>query len=170
MATAPRLRAPKVSALKLEEFIPFRLSRLSNKISAGIAATYTHRYHLSVTEWRVIAITGRFPGLSARGITLKGALDKVAVSRAVSRLVRHRLMTRSVDPADRRRSVLNLSEAGDEIYREIAPAAIDYERRLLAALEPSEREALQRALDKLWRRARELEESADTADGYGDTP
>ncbi len=164
MESAVPPRAPTPTILRLEEFLPFRLSRLSNTISAGISATYTHRHHLSVTEWRVIAIAGRFPGLSARGITVKGALDKVSVSRAVSRLVGHDLMTRSVDPEDRRRSVLKLSAAGRAIYRRIAPAAIAYEQRLLAALDPVEREALDRALDKLWQRAQELEQARPVAE------
>ncbi|MCA1778441.1 MAG: MarR family transcriptional regulator, partial [Xanthomonadaceae bacterium] len=42
--------------LELENFLPYRLSVLSNRVSQGIAATYEQRFGLSVTEWRVIAI------------------------------------------------------------------------------------------------------------------
>ena len=145
--------------LRLEEFLPYRLSRLSNTISAGISATYTHRHRLSVTEWRVLAIIGRFPGMSAREATIKGALDKVAVSRAVNRLVDQGLVIRTTAVDDRRRSVLKLSPQGLNVYHEITPAAMDYEQLLLAALDAAERRSLNKVLDKLWRRAQQLEES-----------
>ncbi len=159
MPSLPSRKDPEPTALRLEQFLPYRLSRLSNTISAGIAATYTDRYHLSVTQWRVIAIVGRFPGMSASDVSASGALDKVAVSRAVNRLTSAGLLVRSVAADDRRRSVLQLSARGHRVYREIAPAAMRYERRLLAALDARERRALDRALDKLWHRARELHSS-----------
>ena len=52
-----------MAALDLEHFLPYRLSVLSNRVSQAIARTYEQRFGLSVTEWRVIAIIGRYPGL-----------------------------------------------------------------------------------------------------------
>ena len=51
--------------LILENFLPYRLSILSNTVSSTIARIYDKRFSLSIPEWRVIAILGRFPGLSA---------------------------------------------------------------------------------------------------------
>ena len=53
------------SELILENFLPYRLSILSNTVSSMIATTYNKRFGLSIPEWRVIAVLGRFPGLSA---------------------------------------------------------------------------------------------------------
>ena len=50
--------------LILEDFLPYRLSILSNTVSTTIAHAYEKRFGLSIPEWRVIAILGRFPGLS----------------------------------------------------------------------------------------------------------
>ncbi len=75
-----------IAPLDLEEFLPYRLSVLSNTISSAIAGAYASRFGLTVPEWRIIAVFGRFPGLSAREVAEKTAMDKVAVSRAVSRL------------------------------------------------------------------------------------
>jgi len=136
--------------LKLEQFLPYRLSLLSNTISAGIADTYRDQHQLSVTEWRTIAILGRFPDLSANQVAHKGAFDKVAVSRAVSRLLERQLLTRHTDPTDRRRSVLALSKAGHELHQKIAPAAIEQEQRLLAGLNTEEQKEFNRLIDKLF--------------------
>ena len=146
---APAPIAPEHAVLDLERFLPYRLSVLSNRISQTIANAYVERFGLAVTEWRVIAVLGRFPELSANGVAERTAMDKVAVSRAVARLLERGLLEREVHGDDRRRSVLALSEAGYRIYDEVAPLALECERRLLAHLEPAERALLDAMVDRL---------------------
>jgi DNA-binding MarR family transcriptional regulator len=143
--------------LELDRFLPYRLSVLSNRLSNAIARCYETRFQLSVTEWRVIAVLGRFPGLSANEVAERTAMDKVAVSRAVARLLESGRLQRDLHDADRRRSVLELSEAGYAIFHAVAPLALAYERALLEALEPQERDTLLALLDKLSANARHAE-------------
>jgi DNA-binding MarR family transcriptional regulator len=147
--SAPEHAAPEHAVLELERFLPYRLSVLSNRVSQTIADTYVERFGLAVTEWRVIAVLGRFPGLSANGVAERTAMDKVAVSRAVARLLERGLLEREVHGDDRRRSVLALSETGYRIYDEVAPLALECERRLLAHLHPDERAVLDQLIDRL---------------------
>jgi len=135
--------------LDLEHFLPYRLSVLSNRVSNSIARAYSERFALSITEWRVIAVLGRYPDLSANEVAQRTAMDKVAVSRAVAKLIESGRLQRETHDDDRRRSVLKLSEAGFKIYDEIVPFALAFERRLLAGIDGSERELLFRLLDKL---------------------
>ena len=135
--------------LQLETFLPYRLSVLSNRVSNDIAQFYQHRFGLSVTEWRAMAVIGRYPGVSAVEVTERTAMDKVAVSRAVNALLQRQLVERRFDEADRRRSILTLSESGLSIYDEIAPLALKLEASLLESFAPGEREQLMRLLDKL---------------------
>ena len=140
---------PRHPGLDLEHFLPYRLSVLSNRISQAIAARYARRFGIGVTEWRVIAVLGRYPGLSAGAVAARTAMDKVAVSRALARLLERELVERDTHGDDRRRSVLALSRAGRRIYDEIAPLALELERRLLSRLDRDERAALDALLDKL---------------------
>ena len=140
---------PRHPGLDLEHFLPYRLSVLSNRNSQAIAARYARRFGIGVTEWRVIAVLGRYPGLSAGAVAARTAMDKVAVSRAVARLLERELVERDTHGDDRRRSVLALSRAGRRIYDEIAPLALELERRLLSRLDRDERAALDALLDKL---------------------
>jgi DNA-binding MarR family transcriptional regulator len=135
--------------LKLEQFLPYRLSILSNKVSQSIAREYEQRFDLSVTEWRVMAVLARFDALSAREVAERTAMDKVAVSRALARLVASGRVTRRTHVGDKRRSVLRLSARGWKIHDAVAPLALAHERELLAHLSMAEREALSRILDKL---------------------
>jgi len=138
-----------MTSLDLEHFLPYRLSVLSNRVSRGIAETYEKRFGLSVTEWRVIAIIGRYPGLSASEVAQRAAMDKVAISRAVRRLLDQGRIQREHNDADRRTRHLQLSRSGKQIYDEIVPAALAYEQRIRAALTPEENRVLERLIDKI---------------------
>ena len=140
------------AALDLERFVPYQLSLLSNVVSQEIAQAYGERFGLAVTEWRIIAVLGRFPGLSAAGVAERSAMDKVAVSRAVARLLERGLLHREMHDDDRRRSVLELSEGGREVYSQVAPLALAYERDLLSPLSADERLQFSRMLEKLGER------------------
>lgn len=139
----------KHAVLDLEHFLPYRLSVLSNRVSHTIADIYADRFNIGVTQWRVIAVLGRYPGLSANGVAERTAMDKVAVSRAVASLLQRGLLVRNTHDADRRRSVLALSDDGYAVYDEVAPLALEYEHTLLAPLDARERDELDRLLHKL---------------------
>ena len=127
--TAPAADASGHAQLALENFLPYRLSVLSNRVSQTIADIYQKRFGLAITEWRVMAVLGRFPDLSANEVAERTAMDKVAVSRAVARLLERSLIKREIHSDDRRRSVLALSEVGYTVYDEIAPMALACEQR-----------------------------------------
>lgn len=149
----------KPEEFALEDFLPYRLSLLSNTISQGISAAYRKAYGLSVTEWRVVAILGRYPGLTATEVMERGAMDKVAVSRAVAKLQDKGLVQRSAHAEDRRRLPLELtSDKGWKTFREVVPEALAYEQELLRALSPDEYQCLARLLLKLQEAADELNE------------
>ena len=145
----PRPAGHPHAELDLEHFLPYRLSVLSNRISSAIAREYSQRFALTVTEWRVMAVLGRYPGLSASKVAQRTAMDKVAVSRAVARLLERDLNKREIHSDDRRRSVLALSATGYTIYDEIAPMALASEQRLIATLDAQERATLESLLVKL---------------------
>ncbi len=145
----PRAAPQDHAVLELERFLPYRLSVLSNRVSQTIASAYADRFGLAVTEWRVIAVLGRYSGLSATQVAARTAMDKVAVSRAVARLLERGLLQRDTHDDDRRRSVLELSAAGVAVFDDVVPLALDYERALLAPLDTADRAALDALLGKL---------------------
>ena len=135
--------------LKLKDFLPYRLSVLSNRISSDIARRYQERFSLTIPEWRVMASLGETPGLSARQVADKTAMDKVAVSRAVAGLLAVKSITRKTDTADKRKIILTLSKKGQAVYRQVVPVALAYEAAILDQLEPGEKQALSKLLDRI---------------------
>ena len=142
---------PGHALLELESFLPYRLSVLSNTLSQAIAKVYDKRFDLSVTEWRTMAVLGHRADISAREVTERTAMDKVAVSRAVARMLKKGLIERGTAHHDKRQSVLRLSAEGWKIYDQVAPLALEHEQRLLSHLDAEEREWLARILDTLWK-------------------
>ena len=136
--------------------MPYRLSVLSNTVSRAIARIYADRFDLSIPEWRVMAQLGRHGRLTASEIVGLTAMDKVRVSRAVSRLASAGRIAADEDQADRRRQHLTLTAAGKRIYREIVPLALEREASLLEILSAPERQALDRLLVKLQSQAERL--------------
>ena len=147
--TMPEPEVPVHAVLELERFLPYRLSILSNHISQTISGLYGQRFGLAVTEWRIMAVLGRFPELSAGEVAERTAMDKVAVSRALARLLERGLVQRDTHGSDRRRSVLELSPVGYTVYDEVAPMALECERQLLANLDETDRAQLDVLLAKL---------------------
>ena len=139
--------------LILENFLPYRLAVLSNTVSTTVARAYDKRFGVSIPEWRVIAVLGRFPGLSAVEVAGRTLLDKVAVSRAVTKLIKNGRIDREFADADRRRSILNLSEEGKKLHDEIAQLALQFERDLLQGFSADELENLNSIMERLLARA-----------------
>ena len=144
------------SRLDLDAFVPYRLSVLSNRISAAIARQYTERFGLTMSEWRLMAVLGASPGLSARELTERTGMDKVQVSRAVAALVKKKRVARRNDAADGRVVRLALTPKGEAVYAEIVPVARRLEAEFLASLDAGERATLDRILTTLSRQAEQF--------------
>jgi DNA-binding MarR family transcriptional regulator len=140
----------------LEDFLPYRLSVLANRVSRAIAQRYADEFDLTIPEWRVMAILGRSSGLTAREVAEATEMDKVAISRAVARLMANKRVSARADREDARRQMLTLTREGERIYARIAPVALASEARLLKALTPADQAALDRLLDRLLLAAKTL--------------
>ena len=139
--------------LRLEYFLPYRLAVLSTTVSATVARAYDKRFGVSIPEWRVIAVLGRFPGLSAVEVAERTMMDKVAVSRAVTKLIKNGHIDREFADTDKRRSILNLSEDGKQLHDEIAQLALQFERDLLLGFSAEELDSLNSLMERLLARA-----------------
>lgn len=155
MASAKRKPTP-AELLVLEDFLPYRLSILSNRVSRAIAARYAKTFDLTIPEWRIIAVLGRRPGLTAKEVAEATEMDKVAVSRAVAKLVKSKRVAARADREDARRQILSLTSQGESVHARIAPIALESEQRLLASLNARERERLNELLDGLLQAAKTL--------------
>lgn len=141
--------APGAVSFDLEEFLPYRLSVTTNRVSRLFAKQYAERFGLSIPEWRVLAVIGRFGTSSPTAVGEWSAMDKVKVSRAAASLVAKGLLRQTQDPRDGRGRLLRLTRKGTTVHAGVVPLALDIEATLAAGLTRAEWIALNKALVKL---------------------
>jgi DNA-binding MarR family transcriptional regulator len=150
-------------ALKLDEFLPYRLNVCSSLVTQALSRIYAERYRIGVPEWRVLVTLGEFGLMTAKAIGLHSHMHKTKVSRAIAQLERRKLVARKANRADLREAFVSLTPAGREVYNELAPAALAFVRQLMEAMDPADRAALDRAVTKLIERSKQLSVGVATA-------
>jgi DNA-binding MarR family transcriptional regulator len=126
------------SLLNLHAFFPYQFSILAGQISNYIAKIYREKYGLSNFEWRVIATVGQHQKISAKDVCEFTQLEKMQVSRAISKLSDSGVICQQKSSEDRRASLLTLSTLGQEMYQEIIPLVISQEQKMLSGLTAQE--------------------------------
>ena len=152
----PEDSLPNENTIPLQAFLPYRLAVLAKSVGISLSKTYSEKFGISNQQWRVIFALARQANCSASYVVHHAALDKVQVSRAVAGLLQMALVERNADNADRRNSILNLTNKGWKIYEEIAPEALAFEAKLKDVLNDRETAELDLILSKLMDKATEL--------------
>ena len=129
---------------------------LSNRIDRAFYGEIETRFGITLAEWRVTLTLTSEPGISAAEITDRWAMEKMAVNRAVQLLIDQKLVVRARNPNDGRRYKLTLTGKGQELYEKIAPSANRRYGELMSVIDTRERETLIAALQKIIKRAEEL--------------
>jgi DNA-binding MarR family transcriptional regulator len=141
--------APGQPRFSPEGSLPHACSVVANRVSATVQKTYSERFGLSVVGWRVMAILGSHSPLSAKALAELMAMDQVSITRAVDQLVSKKLVSRRVDPADRRRVVLRLSKAGEDVYNKIVPMFQAADTALTSVLSAQDAQTLRRLMKQV---------------------
>ncbi|HVI32601.1 MarR family transcriptional regulator [Phenylobacterium sp.] len=137
------------TGLRLDAYLPYRLSVASNAVSGLIARAYQDRFGLTIPQWRLLCVLAEDGGLTQGQIVARTVMDKVTVSRAAQGLVKRRLVGRTDHADDGRSHVLALTPEGVSLFDEIAPLALAYEAALISGLAPDEVALLKRLLSRL---------------------
>ena len=161
MSHAPLSADSSEAGLKLDAYLPYRLSVASNAVSGLIARAYQDRFGLSVPQWRLICVLAEDGGLTQGQIVARTVMDKVTVSRAAPGLLTRHLVYRWYHLAAGRSQVRGRPADGGRLYAEIAPLAMAYEAALIAGLAPEEVKLLKRLLTRLQAAAGQLAGDAD---------
>lgn len=142
--------------MELQQFFPYRLARLAEAVSQATAQVYNERFNLTRDEWRVLAGLADSTAVKTSQVLERTTLDKMRISRALASMEKSGLIGRSPDPQDGRGQMVRLLPAGRALYRKIVPMVLAREEFLLGALDPAERQVLDRAVEKVLERATQL--------------
>lgn len=121
-----------------------RLGRLSRSIDAELEATFAE-HGLNAADFYTLVTLRRLnqpEGVSQRQLMRELNLSSGTVSTRVEHLAERGLLTRQVDPADRRNSLVALTPDGLALFERVTPAHVATENRLLAGLDDQQRDHL----------------------------
>ena len=138
-----------MTQLRLDAFLPYRLSFTSNLVSEAIARAYEALFGLKIPEWRLVAVIAEHDGITQQAIGLRTRMDKVTVSRAAVTLAERGLVARRPNPDDRRSHLLVLSAAGHRLYAEVVPKALELEARVFGQFCNAELETFKAMLQRI---------------------
>lgn len=146
----------------------FKLVRVVNLTARPFQQRVGRQHQLTLNEWRVMAVLGRRPGLTATQVADLTGLDKMAVSRALAGLQRHKRLHRHEDPTDLRRSRLYLSTIGKALYATVSAQAREREAELFAGVTAKELCEMNATLDTLIASVTGATEAADPDAGQAE--
>lgn len=145
------------------------VTRLRRALRASIRSDYPWE-KLPMAQVELLQVLGEHSPARIGDLALRQRLAQSTVSGLIGQMITSGLVAREVDPADRRASVVTLTDAGREQLTAWTQA---HERRLdaaLASLDDGERAAVAAALPALFHLAEYLGEPPDTAPGEHPAP
>jgi DNA-binding MarR family transcriptional regulator len=144
------------SNLNVEDFLTFRITRLSNALRTNLTKRYLEEFNLSLPEWRLLALIARFAPLRFSEVTSRSSMDKGQVSRTLRVMEKRGLTRLKVIRGSRAVEALaapvmvSITPKGRALYRSVLPVARRRQAELLLTLSEKERAALYTTLEKLF--------------------
>lgn len=137
--------------LDLNQFLPYQLNRLADRISQALEKLYAESYQLNIAQWRVLAWLSHCDDLTAKKVCDYTNMDKARVSRAIQSLEDRGLLSRTPSQQDQRLHNLQLTGAGQELLAKLVPEAQAWEANLVSTLSIGEYRDLLNVMRKLER-------------------
>ena len=153
---APAARAALGPVGRLDEFIPYKLAVVANRLSQSIGQLFESEFDIQIPEWRILMALYAYGSLVFNEVVDRTSMDKARVSRAQKRLADVGLIATTSDPGDRRKLILALTAKGRKMCTDILPKAAEREHWFLQVLTHAEHRQLDVILDKLMQRSQEL--------------
>ena len=104
---------------------------------------------ISMQQFRALGVVNGHPGASLSAVARHIGLTTASTSKLIEALVKLGLVTRTDAAEDRRKVVLNVTEAGNRALESARKAALGRLAEMLAALDDPDRLAVIRAMNVL---------------------
>ena len=148
-APGPAIREGAAAAFYvLDHQIGFAL-RLAHQRHCAIFAERIGDEELTPTQWAALAKLWQTGPTSQNRLGRLTGMDASTVRGVVTRLIKRGLVDTRPDKEDARLLLIGLTRAGTQLYRELAPIAMEITEETLSPLNKDEREILMRLLDKV---------------------
>ncbi len=133
----------------LKSFVTYRLARLQSQLNAQAIRVLKRHSDLSLTEWRVLAVTAEQGVSTLSDLSRDTGMDKGQLSRAVTSLVRRSYLRSQMNKKDHRQYMLRFTEAGQALHARLLPIMRARQAHLTEKVSASDLETAMRVIDQL---------------------
>jgi len=126
-----------------------RLLKLTNRLMAPFSTHLSHRYRISLNEFRLLMTIGALGRTASHEVADVTGVNAMSVSRAVATLEKHGRVKVETDEANRRRKWLTLTEEGERLYQIMRPQTETVADYLFSELPRGELAGLEATVERL---------------------
>jgi DNA-binding MarR family transcriptional regulator len=128
---------------------PGFMLRRAHQIAVGIFAEECGAFELTTTQHGILTALHTFPALDQISLGRLLGLDRSTVGTVLKRLEERGVIRRETSGEDKRRRVLHLTTAGEDLLAAAGEATVRAQERLLSAFTPLEAQMLLGLLTRL---------------------
>jgi DNA-binding MarR family transcriptional regulator len=140
----------------MQEYLGLLIAVARRRISQAVVARVSAQQLTAKQFWLLVAIAEN-PGISQARLAERVRADAPAVSRTLATLLARRLVRAELDPADRRRTRVTLTPAGERMASQLAAVAREIRDAVVAGMSPGEIAAVRDGLRKVIANVERLE-------------
>lgn len=144
----PRPHATAPSTIDLDELPGHHIRRL-HQIAVAVFLQEAEAHGVTPVQYATLQAVANAPGADQRTVARTIGLDTSTMGGVVDRLEARGLLARNANPDDRRVRLLTLTDAGRQLLREVQPAMLRAQQRILEPLDEGERTAFMTLLRRL---------------------
>lgn len=126
-----------------------RLLKLTNRLMAPFSTHLSHRYRISLNEFRLLMSIGAMGRTASHEVAEVTGVNAMSISRAVATLEKNGRVRVETDTANRRRKWLSLTEEGERLYQIMRPQTETVAHYLFSELPEGELAGLEATVERL---------------------
>ncbi len=110
----------------LDDFVPYQLYRVTNKLNARLLKRLKSM-RINSSQWRVLSVLRAYGPMSIGGIVESTLMEQPTTSRVVAQLERVGHVKRRLSDRDSRVAEISITAAGMQAFEGIVPAALKHQ-------------------------------------------
>lgn len=138
----------KVEKVDLANLPGHRIRRL-HQISVALFMEETQDYGITPVQFAALQAVADSPGLDQRTLARTIGFDTSTIGGVIDRLETRGLLARHADPDDRRVRLLELTSEGKKLLRDVTPAMLRAQQRMLEPLSLRQHDEFMRMMEVL---------------------
>ncbi|ESR22999.1 MarR family winged helix-turn-helix transcriptional regulator [Lutibaculum baratangense] len=135
----------------IRDLFSYNLQRLAGVSTRIALLDIKPTFGLNMHDWRALAVLDYLGAAPLQVLAQRAGVQKSQMSRTTVALEQRGLIGRTGNPRDKRSSLLQLTDEGKRIAREVLKVSHERNRRMLAHLSQQEREQLMVLMEKVTR-------------------